>query len=123
MVSLREQLLKAGLVDQKKVKRVNQDKSKQNKVERRTGIQSVDETRLATLEAQRKNQERTRELNAQRDAKARKKAAAAQIVQMVQQSRQSKGGGISPTTSPTERRSSESMCPPPCARNWQPGSL
>lgn len=93
MVSLREQLLKAGLVDQKKVKRVNQDKTQQRKVERRTGIQSVDEARLAALQARQKEQDIVRELNAKRDAEARKKAIAAQIVQMVQQSRQSKGGG------------------------------
>jgi uncharacterized protein YaiL (DUF2058 family) len=34
-----------------------------------------------------------RELNAQRDAAARQKAIVAQIVQMVQQNRQSKGAG------------------------------
>ena len=93
MVSLQEQLLKAGLVDQKKAKRVNQDKSKQNKIERKTGVQSVDETRLATLEAQQKNRERVRELNAERDEQARKKAILMQITQMIRQSRQSKGGG------------------------------
>src|SRR5690606_23478394 len=49
--------------------------------------------RLATLEAQQKNRERVRELNAQRDAQAKKKAVIAQILQMVQQNRQSKGGG------------------------------
>lgn len=93
MASLQEQFLKAGLVDQKKVKVVNQEKTKQKKVERRTGTQSVDEARLAALEAQRKNAERARELNAQRDAAATQKAITAQIVQMVQQNRQSKGGG------------------------------
>lgn len=93
MVSLREQMLKAGLVDQKKVKRVIQDKSKQRKVERQTGAPIVDEARQAALQAQEKNRERARELNAQRDAEARKKAAMAQVVQMVQQSRQSKGRG------------------------------
>ncbi|PLC48206.1 nucleoprotein/polynucleotide-associated enzyme [Pollutimonas subterranea] len=93
MVSLQEQLLKAGLVDKNKAKRANQDKSKQKKVERRTGTQSVDEARLAALEAQHKNLERTRELNAQRVAAANQKAIAAQIAQMVQQSRQSKGAG------------------------------
>lgn len=93
MVSLREQLLKAGLVDQKKIKKVHQDKVQQKKVERRTGTQSVDDTRLAALEAQHKERETVRELNAKRDAEARKKAVAAQIVQMIQQSRQSKGGG------------------------------
>lgn len=77
MVSLQEQLLKAGLVDKNKVKKVNQDKSKQKKVERRTGEQTVNEARLAALETQRKNSERARELNAQRDDAARQKAAMA----------------------------------------------
>jgi uncharacterized protein len=93
MVSLQEQLLKAGLVDKNKVKKVNQDKSKQQKVERRTGEQTVNEARLAALETQRKNAERARELNAQRDAAARQKAAMAQIAQMVEKNRQSKGRG------------------------------
>ena len=93
MVSLKEQLLKAGLVDQKKVKRVHQDKSQQIKVARRTGTQVVDEARQAALEAQQKQRDAVRELNAKRDADARQKAIQAQIVQMVQQSRQSKGGG------------------------------
>ena len=85
--------MKAGLVDKKKVKLANQDKSKQKKVELRTGTQSVDEVRLAALETQRKNAERARELNAQRDADARQKAIVAQIAQMVQQNRQGKGNG------------------------------
>ena len=93
MASLQEQFLKAGLVDKKKVKQANQEKSQQKKVERRTGTQAVDEVRLAALETQRKNAERARELNAQRDAAATQKAIMAQIVQMVQQSRQSKGKG------------------------------
>ena len=93
MASLQEQFLKAGLVDKKKVKQANQEKSQQKKVERRTGTQTVDEVRLAALETQRKHAERARELNAQRDAAATQKAIMAQIVQMVQQSRQSKGKG------------------------------
>jgi uncharacterized protein YaiL (DUF2058 family) len=93
MVSLQEQLLKAGLVDKKKVKLTNQEKSKQQKIERRTGVESVAESREAALEAQRKQAERARELNAQRDAAAAEKAVAAQIAQMVQQNRQAKGGG------------------------------
>lgn len=93
MASLQEQFLKAGLVDKTKAKLVNQEKNKQKKVERRTGTESVDEARLAALEVQRKNAERARELNAQRDAAAKQKAILAQIVQMVQQNRQSKGNG------------------------------
>ena len=93
MASLQEQFLKAGLVDQKKVKKANQDKSRQQKIERRSGEHSVDEVRLAALEAQRRNAERARELNAQRDAAAQKKAIAAQIAQLVQRNRQNKGAG------------------------------
>ena len=93
MASLQEQFLKAGLIDKKKANKANQEKSQQKKVERRTGTQTVDEVRLAALETQRKNAERARELNAQRDAAAAQKAIMAQIVQMVQQSRQSTGKG------------------------------
>lgn len=93
MASLQEQFLKAGLIDKKKVKQANQEKSTQKKVERRTGTQTVDEARLAALETQRKNAERARELNAERHAAATQKAIMAQIVQMVQQNRQSKGAG------------------------------
>ncbi len=93
MASLQDQFLKAGLVDKKKVKQANHDKSKQKKIERQTGTQSVDEARLAALETQRKNAERAREFNAQRDAAATQQAIEAQIAQMVQQNRQSKGAG------------------------------
>ena len=93
MVSLQEQLMKAGLVDKKKVKVANQEKTKQQKIDRRTGVESVNETREAVLEAQRQQAERARELNAQRDAAAAQKAVAAQIAQMVQQNRQPKGNG------------------------------
>ena len=93
MVSLQEQFLKAGLVDKNKVKQANQDKSKQKKVERRTGTQAENEARLAALETQRKNAERAREANAQRDAAAAQQAIAAQIVQMVQKNKQAKGPG------------------------------
>ncbi|MGB6243287.1 MAG: DUF2058 domain-containing protein [Castellaniella sp.] len=93
MVSLQEQLLKAGLVDTKKAKRVSHEKSRQKKVERQTGQQSIDEAREAALDAQRKHRDRVRELNAQQDTAAKQKAIMAQIVQMVQQSRQAKGAG------------------------------
>lgn len=93
MVSLAEQLLKAGLVDKTKVKLANQGKSKQKKEERRSGTQSIDEVKAAALETQRQQAERARELNAQRDAAAKQKAIVAQIAQMVQQNRQDKGKG------------------------------
>lgn len=93
MASLQDQFLKAGLVSQKKVKQLSQEKGKQKKEERRTGVQTVDEVREAVLESQRKSAERARELNAQRDAVAKQNALQAQIAQMVEQSRQSRGNG------------------------------
>jgi len=70
MASLQDQFLKAGLVNKNKAKQLQQDKTKQQKIERRTGTQTVDEAKLAAAELQRKNAERARELNAQRDAAA-----------------------------------------------------
>ena len=93
MVNLRDQLLKAGLVNQKEVKQVNHDKTKEKKEERRTGVEAVDETRLAAQEIQRQNAEKAREANAQRDAAAAQKALQAQITQLVNLNRQSKGKG------------------------------
>lgn len=93
MVSLQDQLLKAGLVNKTKVKLANQDKSKQQKEQRRSGVQSVDEGKLAAQEAQRQQAERARALNAERDAAAQQKAIHAQIVQMVQHNRQPAGKG------------------------------
>lgn len=93
MVSLQEQLMKAGLVDKKKVNKVQQEKSKQHKEELRSGTKAVDQTREAALEQQRKAAERARELNAARDAAAGQKAVMAQVIQMVQQHRQPKGNG------------------------------
>jgi uncharacterized protein YaiL (DUF2058 family) len=93
MASLADQLLKAGLVDKNKVKLVKQDKSKQQKIERRTGTQSVDEAKLAAQEMQRQQAERAREANAQRDAAAQQKAIRAQIADLVNKNRQARGNG------------------------------
>nr|WP_202412918.1 DUF2058 domain-containing protein [Duganella lactea] len=90
-MGLADQLLKAGLVDKKKVKVVHQTKGKQEKDNRRAGIEAVDEVKLAAQEQQRQAAEKARLANAERDAAARQKAIAAQITQMVQQNKQSKG--------------------------------
>lgn len=96
MVSLHEQLLKAGLVDKNKVKQAAHSQQKQKKAERRTGEQSVDEARAAALELQRRNAEKAREANAQRDAAAHQKAIVAQIAQLLANNRQPKGQGDIP---------------------------
>ncbi len=90
MASLQDQFMKAGLVSKGKAKQLNQDKSRQQKLDRKSGVQTVDEAKLAAQEIQRQQAERARELNAQRDAAARQKAIEAQIVQMIQQHKQAK---------------------------------
>lgn len=90
-MGLADQLLKAGLVDKNKVKVANQNKSKQQKDDRRAGVQTVDEVKAAALEQQRLAAEKARLANAERDAAAQQKAIAAQITQMVQQNKQNKG--------------------------------
>ena len=93
MVSLHEQLLKAGLVDKNKAKQAAHSQQKQKKAERKAGTETVDEVRAAALELQRKNAEKAREANAQRDAAAQQKAIVAQIAQMIKQNRQPKAAG------------------------------
>lgn len=93
MASLQEQFLKAGLVNKNKARQVQQEKGKQQKIERRTGTQSVDEVKLAAAELQRQQAERARAMNAQRDAAATQKAIMAQIVQLVEKNKQPKGNG------------------------------
>lgn len=90
MASLQDQFMKAGLVSKGKAKQLNQDKSRQQKLDRKSGVETVDEAKLAAQEIQRQQAERARELNAQRDAAARQKAIEAQIVQMIQQHKQAK---------------------------------
>lgn len=85
MASLQEQLLKAGVVDQKKAKKISKEKrktAKQNK-----GKTVVDDSKLAAQQALADKAERDRELSRQRNAEAEKKAIQAQIVQLIQLNR------------------------------------
>jgi hypothetical protein len=91
--SLKDQLLSAGLADAKKAKQLDKEKRKQARVARRGGEDAGDETRRAAREALAEKSRRARELNAQRDAEAERKAIAAQIRQLVQNHRLSREGG------------------------------
>jgi len=91
MASLQDQLLKAGLVDGKKAKQISKEKRKQNKVAKKSGETQVDEAKLAAEEARAAKIARDRELNAQREAAAQQKAIAAQIKQLIERNKQSKG--------------------------------
>lgn len=93
MTSLKDQLLKAGLIDPKKAKQAEKEKRKQDNQARRTGQSEQDEVKAAAQAAREAKAERDRELNRQRNQEAEQKALQAQIRQLVQNHRQSKGTG------------------------------
>lgn len=94
MSSLQDQLLKAGLVDEKKAKQVKKQKAKQKKVERKSSQPVVDETKEAAKRAMAEKAERDRQLNAERDAEAHKKAIRAQIRQLITLNTQARKGDV-----------------------------
>lgn len=93
MASLQDQLLKAGLIDAKKAKQANKEKRKETNLARRSNEEKVDEIKLSAEQARAEKAERDRELNRQRDEELKQKAIAAQIKQLIENHRQSKGAG------------------------------
>jgi uncharacterized protein YaiL (DUF2058 family) len=82
MASLQEQLLKAGMVDEKKAKKIKKDQRKQAKQIPKGQVQ-VNETREQVKQAQIEKSARDRELNLERNKLAEEKAIAAQIKQLI----------------------------------------
>ncbi|MCK9502854.1 MAG: DUF2058 domain-containing protein [Porticoccaceae bacterium] len=82
MASLQDQLLKAGVVDNKKVKQIKHEKHKQTKQQAR-GSGAVDETKELAKRALAEKAARDREINLQRQAAAEQKAIQAQITQLI----------------------------------------
>lgn len=93
MTSLKDQLLKAGLIDPKQAKQAEKEKRKQDKQARRTGHSEQDEIKEAAQAARAAKAEQDRELNRQRDLEAQQKALQAQIRQLIENHRQSKEAG------------------------------
>ncbi len=83
MPSLQDQLLKAGVVDQKKAKQLNKEKRKAAKQSKAKGQPQVDEAKAAAAKALAEKSERDREMNRQRQAEVEKKAIQAQITQLI----------------------------------------
>ena len=87
MASLQDQLLKAGMVDAKKAKRLEKEKRKQAKKVRRGEAERDDQTKIAAQNAQAEKRENDRKSNQHHQQLAEKKAIAAQITQLVQSHR------------------------------------
>ena len=91
--SLQDQLLKAGLIDDKKANKIKKNKHKQTKQKQKNKIETTDETKLAAQKTQAGKAQRDRQLNQQRKAEAERKAIAAQVRQLVEMNRQPRDEG------------------------------
>ena len=78
--SLQEQLMKSGLIDKKKAKKI---KTAQ-RISKRDQSEKLDEEKLQTQETLRAKTERDKELNKKKNEKAAEKAILAQIKQLIQ---------------------------------------
>lgn len=94
-MSLKDQLLKAGLIDQSKAQKAEQDQRKQahqktakaQKQAKKSGEVVVDEAKVLADKARQEQAERSRELNRQQREQADKKAIQAQIRQLIDMNR------------------------------------
>jgi uncharacterized protein len=86
-ISLRDQLLKAGLVNQKQAKQVSKDKQKQQRLAHKGQAELDDSQQRAAQEAMAEKVKRDQELNRQQQEKAEAKARVAQIKQLIEATR------------------------------------
>ncbi|MFW5454253.1 DUF2058 domain-containing protein [Thioalkalivibrio sulfidiphilus] len=84
--SLQEQLLRAGLVDEKKLRQARQGNKQDRKQKPPKGARTSRQTSEAEL-ARRQQAERSRELNRQREEAAARKAREAQLRQIIEANR------------------------------------
>lgn len=86
-LSLRDQLLKAGLVNEKQAKQADKQKQKQQRLEKKGQVEIDDEQKRIALQAMAEKAARDQELNRQQQEKVAQKAIAAQIKQLIETSR------------------------------------
>ncbi|MGV2835806.1 DUF2058 domain-containing protein, partial [Pseudomonas shirazensis] len=86
-LSLRDQLLKAGLVNQKQVQQTNKAEKKQKRLEQKGQVEVDDTQQRLAKEAMAEKAKRDQELNRQQQEKAEQKARAAQVKQLIEATR------------------------------------
>jgi uncharacterized protein YaiL (DUF2058 family) len=92
MASLQDQLLKAGLADEKKAKAIRSEKRKKRKQQPKGAVE-VNESEIRARQAREEKAERDRQLNLERQRAAEKKAIQAQIRQLVETNRLDRSRG------------------------------
>ncbi len=85
--SLKDQLLNAGLVSEKQVKKAKKAKYQEGKEARNGGKEIVDHSKLAAEKAKNAKIAKDKALNQQQTEKAQRKAVSAQIKQLVEMNR------------------------------------
>ena len=96
---LRDQLLKAGVVDKDKARKAEQEARQERKQQRKKGKKAPAETpesRKRAETARRERAERDRELNRQREAAKQERSAAAQVEDLLKQHALSMRAGDTP---------------------------
>lgn len=86
-LSLRDQMLKAGLVNEKQAKQATKEQKKQQRLEKKGAVEVDDTQRQAALKAMAEKQKRDQELNREQQEKAERKAYVAQIRQLIEGAR------------------------------------
>ena len=92
MPSLQDQLLKAGLADEKKAKAIRNEKHKKRKQQPK-GTVEVSEAEVRARQAREEKAERDRQLNLERQKEAERKEILAQIRQLVATNRLDRSRG------------------------------
>ena len=87
-MSLQDQMLKAGLIDQKMASKVKKAKHVSTKKKQKNKVETVDEAKVAAQQKQAEKVERDRQLNQQRKDEAQRKALIAQVRQLIEMNRQ-----------------------------------
>lgn len=96
MGGLRDQLLKSGLVNEKQVKKAQQEKRKASQQQQGKSGTEADQNKRELQRIQAEKAERDRQLNLERAREAERKAITAQVRQLIEAHRQPKGGGEVP---------------------------
>ena len=91
--ALQDQLLKAGLIDKTKANKAKSAKHKKMKHQRSNNQTIVDDAKQLAEKAIQEKADHDRELNRQRNKKAEQKAVIAQIKQLINVNKVSKGNG------------------------------
>jgi len=85
--SLQDQLLKAGLVDEKRLQQANKAKQRQNKAERHGGQKTNDHAAQRAKQAMTEQATRDRELNRRKQEAVKRREIRAQVRQLIENNR------------------------------------